>query len=257
MGGCNIRYAIVTLSSFMIFIIGWEAIAVSGLYNQKLFPPASAVLYALDEEIRNGELFEDVFASFWRVVVGFTVGSFVGISAGLVCGRIKLIQSSMGSVLSSLSYAPPVALLPLFILWFGVGNNSIISLISWSVFFPVFTNTKSAVAQINREHIWVSRNQGANLIQQWKYVILPGAIPQILTGLRLGLTVALIMLVIGEMAGTSTGIGYRIEISHQGFRADKMLLGISLLGVVGYTLDAGFVYAVKRKLPWATKDETK
>lgn len=252
----NRRNIFITFFSFLLFFLVWEVIASSGLYNDRLFPPVSDVLKALTEVIISGELFVDLYVSVIRIVLGFLFGALLGVIFGIISSRMKLIDSSLGKIIHFLSYAPPVALVPLFILWFGIGNSAIIPLITWSVFFPVWFNTMAGVSNLNKKYIWAAKNLGASRLQLWKNVVLPGAMPYVIAGLRMGIGVAFIMLIVGEMAGTFAGLGYRVHLSHLAFRADKMLVGVCVLGLLGFLSDFSFLQITKRIAPWAVKDET-
>ncbi len=251
----RLRNIVITLLSFIFFLFIWQVIATSGMYNEHLFPAPTEVAKALVEIVQSGELFIDLRFSLVRIISGFGIGALLGIVLGIVSGRIKLFELSVGKIMHFLSYAPPVSLVPLFILWFGIGNSAIIPLIAWSVFFPVWFNTFTGVNHIVKEHVWAAKNLGANKFQLWKEVIFPGSLKFIVTGLRLGIGLAFIMLIVGEMAGTFAGLGYRISLSHLAFRADKMILGIIILGVLGFLADFGFMKMVKKKASWAVKNE--
>ncbi len=251
----NIKEVLISLFSFILFLLLWQFIAKSGVYNQSLFPPVTVVFKAFIESIASKELFLDVYASLIRIISGFAIGALVGILFGIISGRIKILELSLGRIMHFLSYAPPVALVPLFILWLGIGNSAIIPLIAWSVFFPVWFNTRAGVSNINKEYIRAGEILGSTKIKLWKDIIFHASLPYIITGLRLGIGVAFIMLIVGEMAGTFAGVGYRIELSHLAFRADKMILGVIILGVLGFLMDYLFMKSVKKIAPWTIKDE--
>ena len=140
--------------------------------------------------------------------------------------------------------------MPLAIVWFGIGETAKISLVMWGVAFPVWINTHQGAIQVDKHYLWAIKSLGANKMQTLKEVILPSAMPFIATGMRVGVAFAFITLVAAEIAGAFYGIGYRISASHLIFRVDKMMLGITTLGILGLFADKMYTSAIKNFFPW-------
>ena len=241
---------IITTAAFAGFFILWEIISRSGLFNINLFPPPSRVWEAFLESAATGEFISDVFASLRRVIVGFVFGSAAGIFLGILTGRIYLFRITIGQILNFFRNIPSIAFVPLAIVWFGIGETAKVFLVMWGVVFPVWINTHQGAIQVDKHYLWAIKSLGANKMQTLKEVILPSAMPFIATGMRVGVAFAFITLVAAEIAGAFYGIGYRISASHLIFRVDKMMLGITTLGILGLFADKMYTSAIKNFFPW-------
>lgn len=238
---------ILTMPLFLLF---WELISRSGIYNINLFPPPSIVFQALTSMLVSGELFLDTTSSLIRVFIGFFSGSILGIVIGLFTGRIKLLQNTIGQLIHFVRPIPVIAVVPLAIVWFGIGEISKYLLIAYGVFIIVWINTHIGVSNIKRVYIWSAKSLGANNKSLSKDIILPAAFPNIIAGLRTGIAVAFIVLVAAEIAGAYAGLGFRISTSYLVFRVDKMMVGLIILGILGALSDRILVFLVNQLLPW-------
>ena len=241
---------LISIISVFIFFSLWEFVSRSNLINQKLFPPPSNVFTALLTLTTTGELRSDVVASINRAVAGFLLGSLLGILLGIVTGRLRIFDYLLSPTLQLLRPIPIIALVPLAIIWFGLGETSKIFLVLWGVFFPVWINTYLGVSRVEKTFLWAARNLGANRLQLWLHVILPAAAPSIIAGLRTSISLAFIVLVAAEMSGAFHGVGYRITAYHLVFEVDKMIANIAVLGLLGFLSDRGFAMVVNRLFPW-------
>ena len=238
---------ILTFTGFFVF---WEIISRSGFFNINLFPPPSIVWKAFLESLSSGEFIADVLASLRRVTIGFIFGACIGILLGLLTGLVNIFRITIGQILIFFRNIPSIAFVPLAIVWFGIGEASKIFLVMWGVVFPVWINTHQGVIQVDKHYIWAIKSLGANKLQTLKEVILPDAFPFIATGLRVGIALAFITLVAAELAGAFYGIGYRISASHLIFRVDKMVLGITILGILGLFADKLYVLLIRNYFQW-------
>ncbi len=239
-----------TIAAFVFFIAVWEGVSRSGFFNINLFTPPSVVFQALIESVSTGEYYSDIMASTFRVLAGFVIGSALGIILGIATGRVRLLSISVGQIANFLRNIPSIAFVPLALVWFGIDESSKVFLVTWGVIFPVWVNTHQGMARLDENYLWSIKSLGANKLQAFKEVIFPNAMPFIATGLRIGIALAFITLVAAEMAGASSGIGYRISVSHLIFRVDKMLLGITTLGVMGLFADRVLLKMINRLFPW-------
>lgn len=237
----------------LLFLAAWEATPhVIPWMNILLFPPPSDVIGTLKELIASGELADGILISLQRTFSGFLIATVLGIVAGLLTGRIRLLQYLSDPILHGMRSIPAIALIPLSLLWFGIGEASKVALIAWGAFFPIWLNTFTGVRDVTPVVIRSAASLGALPHQTMFFVILPASLPFILVGLRQGLGIALIVLVAAELAGASSGVGFMIATSHQLFRVDIMFIGIATLGFMGYVIDRLFALAQTYLFPWYT-----
>lgn len=236
--------------AWTLLLAVWELCYRSEFVSTLLFPGPVAVFRALITWAEDGTLLSDVLASLGRVGSGLVLGGTLGLGVGLVSGRIHWLSESMGAVVNALRAVPPVAIVPLAILWLGISESSKIFLVGWGAFFPVWLNTHLGVSRVDRTVEWSARSLGAvGLPFVWK-VILPAALPQILAGVRLGIGIAYICVFVAELAGAHQGVGFRIATAHLVFRTDLMLAGLVVLAILGALTDAAFVRLVRTITPW-------
>ncbi len=239
--------------SILLLIVAWEILARAQFVHISLFPPPSRVALAFVEMGRSGELMRDIRASLWRAVVGFGLGSCVGICTGLITGRVVIANNYLSPLIQLFRPFPPVAIIPLVIVWFGIGEPSKIFSISFAVFFPVWINTHLGTEQIPKTFIWGARTlRVKGLATLWK-VIFPASLPFVVAGLRTGIALAFVMVFVSELTGASAGIGYQISVSHLAYRVDRMIAALILLGVFGATADFLLTGLLWIACPWLRK----
>ena len=237
----------------LIFIILWHIISTSGFVNITLFPPPTKVFDAFVELLNSGELFLHIKSSMLRVFAGLLIGSLLGIIFGLLTGRIKLIEQSLSPLFHVFRSFPPVAIIPLVIAWFGIGETAKLFSISFAVFFPVWINSHIGASNIQLHYLQAASTLTKSIFKKWFKVILPASLPFIVAGIRTGIAIAFIMIFVSELAGASSGIGYLISVSHLAYRIDKMIVGLLLLGFFGAATDYVFVKIIRRLFPWIEK----
>lgn len=236
--------------SILSLLVIWEIVSRSQFVPISLFPPPTKVALAFVEMGRSGELLRDIQASLWRAVVGFGLGSAVGICTGLLTGRIKVLNNYLSPVIQLFRPLPPVAIIPLIIVWFGIGEASKIFSIAFAVFFPVWINTHLGSQEIPKTFLWSAKTlRVAGLRVLWK-VIFPAALPFIVAGLRTGIAMAFIMVFVSELAGASAGIGYQISVSQLAYRVDRMMAALILLGLFGALADLLLTRWAWWQFPW-------
>jgi ABC-type nitrate/sulfonate/bicarbonate transport system permease component len=236
--------------SILLFLVAWEVLARGQFIHISLFPPPTQVAVAFREMAESGELVRDVKASLWRAVVGFCIGSGIGICVGLLSGRVVAISNYVGPLIQLFRPLPPVAIIPLVIVWFGIGEPSKIFSISFAVFFPIWINTHLGVQQIPKTFIWGARTlrvKGPAVL--WK-VVFPASLPFITAGLRTGIALAFVMVFVSELTGASAGIGYQISVSHLAYRVDRMIAALILLGLLGAAADVVLTRTLWLVFPW-------
>ena len=237
----------------LIFIILWHIISTSGFVNITLFPPPTKVFLAFAELWNSGELLLDIEVSMWRVFAGLFIGSLLGIFFGLLTGRINIINKSLSPLFHAFRSFPPVAIIPLVIAWFGIGETAKLFSISFAVFFPVWINSNIGASTIPVFYLRAASTLTKSFFKKWLKVILPASLPFIVAGIRTGIAIAFIMIFVSELAGSSSGLGYLISVSHLAYRIDKMIAGLILLGLFGASADYIFVKLMKKNFPWIEK----
>ena len=185
----------------------------------------------------SGELLGDTLSSLWRVLVGFTVGAGLALPLGLFMGASDLGYRLFNPIVQVLRPIPPIAYIPLSILWFGLGNPPAYFLISLGAFFPVLVNTIAGVRNVDGIFLRSARNLGARGFTMFWRVILPAATPYILTGVRVGIGVAFIVVIVAELIAVNQGLGYRIMEAREFFWSDKIIAGMASIGLLGLGLD--------------------
>lgn len=241
---------ILSLTSPALLLIVWEAAARLQLIDTRFFPPPTAISVALAELAANGELAGHVVASASRVVVGFVIGAVPAVALGLVMGVSPLARASVQPIVAATFPIPKIAILPLVILVFGLGEASKWAIIAIGVFFLVLINTLAGVLSIPRIYFDVGRTVGASRLQQYLTIALPGALPSILTGIQLGLGIGLVVLVAAEFVGAKSGIGYLIWSSWQTFLIDRMYAGLVVIAILGFIVQVFLDWITVRLVPW-------
>ncbi|HXY61717.1 MAG TPA: ABC transporter permease [Nitrospirota bacterium] len=185
----------------------------------------------------SGELPQDLWATFFRVLIGFMIGAGLALPLGLFMGNFERIYQLFNPLIQVLRPIPPIAYVPLSILWFGLGNPPAFFLISLGAFFPVLMNTISGVRNVDAIYIRAALNLGASRMTLFGRVIMPSAMPHILTGLRVGIGVAFICVIVAEMIAVNNGLGYRILEAREYFWSDKIIAGMITIGLLGLAID--------------------
>lgn len=234
----------------LVFFVGWETLSRSGLVNNIMLPAPTTILQSGGSLLATGELQRHLGASLFRSIVGFVSGSVLAILLGVAMAQLPWLHATINPLVQMFRAIPALAFVPLAIFWFGIGELSKIFLIAWGVFFPVWVNTYLGVRDTNPLLGRAAASLGASGWRNFAFVVIPGALPFIIAGLRVSLSVALVLLVASELAGAAFGVGYLIQMSQQVFRVDYMFVGLIVLGTMGVVADFVFEGAVRRLLPW-------
>lgn len=220
----------------LVALAAWEVAVRLGLLDDRFFPAPTSLWPALLETIENGTLQSHVRASVQRLLVGFVAGAIPGVAVGLAMGVSKWIRYALQPLFSALYPIPKIAVFPLLILIFGLGETSKILVVALGVFFIVLFNTSSGVVGVPQVFRDASRNFGAKGFFEFRTVALPGAMPQVFTGLRVGMGTAMLVLVSAEFVGSQDGLGYMIWQSWQVFRIENLFIGLTAVAVIGYLM---------------------
>ena len=228
----------------------WEAGAIVGVVDTRFFPAPTKIFAALWELVRSGEMLGHVAISLQRILIGFILGAVPGIVIGLAVGLFPVARAIFQPLVDGLFPIPKIALLPMMIMLFGIGEGSKYAIIAIAVVFLVLINTETGVRNIDRIYFDVARNYGASQRMFFTDIALPGALPLIMAGLKLGMGVALIVIVSAEFVGAKSGIGYFIWNSWSIFQVEWMYAGLMVTAILGF-LSALLLGALERLLvPW-------
>ena len=242
--------AIAILSPLTIFLL-WVFITAQGSVPPTILPSPAAVATSFIDMFQRGysgvALWTHVGASLWRVGVAFFTGAALGITIGLMRGRVSAIDA-LFIVPSEL-----IRLIPLFILWFGIGELSKILLIFLSVFLIMMVNAQAGSRSCAVDALRAAQSMGAQRWQVFRYVVLPSALPQIMTGLRVSMGTALTILVAAELLGGDRGLGFVILDASSFFRTTYVFAGIVIIGLIGLISDRGIAFLARRIVHWEGK----
>jgi ABC-type nitrate/sulfonate/bicarbonate transport system permease component len=232
------------------FFLIWQLTSVSGMVNRALAPAPSDILQALVVSLRNGTMFWDVLWSSSRALVGYVAGAISGVAIGLLTARFRLCNNLISPVLQLLRPIPPIAIVPLVIVWFGLTETGKYFLIAWGVFFVVWIATFVGVQKVNPLLIRAAQSLGIPERRMLLEVILPGALPYIVVGLRTSVTIAFYSLVAAEISGSFVGLAYRIETAHQNMQTGLMMAALVMLGLLSAAADYCFNRLSSRFVFW-------
>jgi NitT/TauT family transport system permease protein len=251
----------------LALLLIWQAIAVQGWINPQALPSPLAVgakwlEYLAPPQPRDpvaqswlawslsGELLQDAAGSLTRVGLGFAVGLLLALPLGLAMGTSARLRTFTNPLVQILRPIPPIAYIPLAILWFGLGNPPAVFLIALGAFFPILVNTVSGVSQVDSIFLRAARNLGASRGRIFAQVILPAAMPFILSGVRIGIGTAFLVVIVAEMIAVNSGLGYRILEAREYFWTDKIIAGMLSIGMIGLAIDLAMERLNRHLLRW-------
>ncbi|MGO3146770.1 MAG: ABC transporter permease, partial [Leucobacter sp.] len=218
--------------------------------NPVMFSSPIEVAKAFWEAIQDGTFVTNLGVSVGRWLLGFVIGGGLGLAAGALTGLSKLSERLLDPSLQMLRTVPIMGLVPLFILWFGLGEQPKIILIAVATFFQMYIQVFAGIRSIDRKLIEVGRVYELSLWQMLRRIILPGAMPSILQGVRLGLGIAWLALVIAELTGANSGIGYWMQMGREYVRVDIVLAALVVFAAVGKLVDSLVRLLERRLLSW-------
>jgi ABC-type nitrate/sulfonate/bicarbonate transport system permease component len=246
------------ISTIMLNILGvaaflalWEIVPRVGLVgNVILFPPPSVVVQTMWPMTLSGEIPFNILMSVTRAVSGYVLATVLGIAIGVMTARNRTIRGLLEPLLHGFRSIPAIAVVPISVLWFGIGEGTKIILVTIGAFFPIWINTFIGVRDVHQIYLRSAACLGASPLQTLFLVILPASLPLIIAGMRQGLAVSLIVLVAAELAGARAGVAYMMSLGHQLFKTDLMFAGLLILAFLGFAGDRLFVALCRRLFPW-------
>ena len=240
----------VSIVSILCLLAILELICQSGVVSSLFLPAPTAIISALLQMIADGEIGVSLAASLYRILAGFFIGSLVGLAVGLVTGTSALMDKIGTPIVNAIYPIPKIALLPLFILWLGIGELSKVTIIALGVFFPVAMNTYSGVKNVDTLLLKVAASFNANWWMTMKSVVLPNALPMIFAGLRLAAGTSLLLLVAAEMIAAQVGIGALILHYGDLMITDRLMAGVIVLSLLGLVFNLILQFLERKAIPW-------
>ncbi len=257
-GGFRERIRIVIRILGPVLVLGlWQAISSTGVISGTTLPSPTTVLDAFRELWRGGDLQSALPISLRRAGEGFLIGGSIGLVLGLVAGLWRLGEELLDASLQMLRTVPFIALIPLFMLWFGIDEKAKITLIAAACVFPVYLNTYAGVRGVDPKLVEAGTVFGLRRLSLIRNVILPLSLPSVLVGVRYGLGVALLALVAAEQINASSGIGYIVINANQQARPDIVIAGVLVYALLGIVVDLVVRGLERLALPWRPKFVTK
>jgi len=221
----------------IVILVAWQIAASIGWLSSRVLPEPFAVARAAVTLAVSGELVQHVKVSAWRAFSGFAIGGGLGLALGLLTGSFRKVEIALDTTLQMIRNIPPLALIPLVILWFGIDETAKLFLISFGVFFAVYINTFHGIRSVDPALIEMGRSYGLSGWSLYREVILPGALASILVGVRYALGFMWVILIVAETISAQAGIGYMTMNAREFLQTDVVLLGILLYALLGKLAD--------------------
>jgi ABC-type nitrate/sulfonate/bicarbonate transport system permease component len=245
--GGRYRGLFLSTASLLIAFAIWHLLS-TFVFNPFLIPPPLEVIRTAIPMVMSGEIFADVAISMQRVLVGFVSGSLIGIVLGVLLGRIRILHDLLDPIMELLRYLSPTAMIPIAVIWFGIGEMSKYFLIFWGTFFIVLVNTTAGVwrAPIARQR--AAECLGANRLEIFVMVVIPSSVPYIVTGMRVAMASSFMSIIPAEILAADSGIGYLLQKSSLLLQTNRIFVALATICILGFAVDRLFRFLVERVL---------
>jgi NitT/TauT family transport system permease protein len=244
------RDRVLSLVSPIGLLLVWELAARAGFIDTRFFPAPSAVIAALIEMLRSGELITHTLVSLKRLFWGAAIGGVPALVLGIVMGLNRPIRAIIDPIIAATYPIPKSSILPLALLIFGLGEGSKIFMVAIGVFFPVAINATTGVLEINKIYLDVGKNYQASRWNMFWTIALPGALPVIMTGFKLGIGIGLVLIAVAEMIGAKSGLGYLIWSAWETFAVEQMYVGLFTIALIGFVMTLALNELERFIIPW-------
>ncbi|MBX5485200.1 MAG: ABC transporter permease subunit [Mycolicibacterium hassiacum] len=231
-------------------LVVWQFASQTGLLSARILPAPSVILEAGLQVYRSGQLTDALLVSGQRALIGFLLGATVGIGFGIIAGLSRIGEYTVDPPLQMLRTIPLFGLIPLFIIWFGIGEEPKVYLIALGVAFPLYLNTFAAIRHLDPKLVELGNVLGLSRGERMRYLILPGALPQMLVGMRQSLGIAWLSLIVAEQINANAGLGYIVNNAREFLRTDIVIFGLLVYGLLGLVTDAIVRWFEKWALRW-------
>lgn len=248
------RDRILSISSPLCLLVCWEIAAHFGFIDTRFFPAPSSIGAKLVQMFSSGELAAHTFISLQRLLLGIVIGGIPALILGIVMGLSRLVRAIIEPLIAAIYPIPKSALLPLSLLVFGLGEGSKVFMVAIGVFFPVVINATAGVLEISKVYLDVGRNFQVSRWNTFRTIALPGALPVIMTGFRLGIGLGLILIAVAEMVGAKSGLGYLIWTAWETFAVEQMYVGLFMIAIIGFAITIILKELERWVIPWKTEN---
>jgi len=250
-------YTVISIGSVLAALSAWGNASYLGTLDPNKFPPVQALWSAFADLVTNGysgrPFYQQILASVGRALTGFLLAVIVGVPVGIWLGRSRLFDAIVSPFLTFMRPIPPIALVPLFTFYFGIGETSKIALIFLTAFLYLTVNTAAGVKSVPEDLILASQSLGLTARQIFFSVIIPAASAQILTGMRISMTLSWTLVVAAELIAAQVGLGFLIMDATTFFRIPYVFIGIITIGLIGLVLEGILLMLERRMLHWRGK----
>jgi ABC-type nitrate/sulfonate/bicarbonate transport system permease component len=244
------RERLLGIASPIVLLAVWEIAARLHFIDTRFFPAPSSVIAVLIDMLRSGELITNTLVSLRRLALGALIGGVPALILGIAMGLNRWVRAVFDPLIAATYPIPKSAILPLALLIFGLGEGSKIFMVAVGVFFPVVINSTTGVLGISSIYLDVGRNYKANRWKTFWTIALPGALPVIMSGFKLGIGIGLILIAIAEMIGAKSGLGYMIWTAWETFSVEQMYVGLFVIAIIGFVLSVGLNELERLIIPW-------
>lgn len=234
----------------LVILVVWQLLCMAGVIDERQMASPTQILARAVELVQDGTLGSAVLVSLKRVALGLGIGGVTGLVLALVAGLSKIGDNAIDPPMQMLRTLPFLGLIPLFIIWMGIGETPKIALIALGVTFPLYLNTLAGIRGIDRKTMEAARAMHLTWAQRIRHVVLPGAMPQMLTGVRQSLGIAWLALIVAETVSASSGLGYLINHARDFLQIDVIVVGLTVYALLGLVTDALVRYLESRALAW-------
>ena len=234
----------------LILIALWQVGSSLGLIPEEKIASPLQILATAKELVLDGTLGSETLVSVQRVAIGFAIGAVIGVALAVVAGLSRIGEDAVDPPMQMLRTLPHFGLIPLLIVWLGIGEMPKIALIALGVTFPLYLNTFAGIRSIDRKFLEAAKTLHLNRRQRLRHVVIPGAIPQALVGLRQSLGVAWLSLIVAETVSASSGLGYMINHAREFLQTDVIVVGLAVYSILGLLTDSVVRYLERRALSW-------
>nr|WP_310198156.1 aliphatic sulfonate ABC transporter permease SsuC [Neobacillus niacini] len=234
----------------VLLLFGWLLLSEYGLLSKKILPAPTDVLVAFVELVLSGELFGHLLISFQRAIIGFLIGGSIGLLLGLTNGLFPIAERLLDTTIQMVRNIPHLAMIPLVVLWFGIGEEAKVFLVAIGVAFPIYVNTVHGIRSVDSGLVEMGRVYGLRSGALFWKVVLPGALPSILVGVRYALGIMWLTLIVAETIAAESGIGFMAMNAREFMQTDVVLLSILLYALFGKLADLMARWLERRFLQW-------
>jgi ABC-type nitrate/sulfonate/bicarbonate transport system permease component len=244
------------LAVLFIFASLWELCSRFGLISKLFFPPPSMIVQALFKMIVSGRITEHLTVSLTRILLGVILGTVTGVPLGILMGWSPRLQAIFDPLIAALHPIPKIAIFPIILIIFGIGESANIVVIAITAFFPAVVNSMTGVKHIDPVYFEVAQNYGANQFKTFTRVLLPGSLPMILSGIRLAINTGLLITIAVELVSAKRGLGVLIWFSWQTLRVEELYATLVVVALLGILFNAGLQRLSLLLVPWAQSENS-